>query len=127
MKVSELSGSTLAYLGDAVWSLLVREFLIEKGYNRPKDLQVQSVRFVSAKAQAKIYFHLMEDDFFTQQEQEIFKRGRNFKGDSVPKNTDVATYRTSTGFEAIVGYWSIEKKQDRLEAAWDKVKTLMEG
>ena len=56
MKVSECSGSTLAYLGDAVFSLLVREHLIEKGYGRAKDLQRESIRYVSAKAQAH-FFH----------------------------------------------------------------------
>lgn len=126
MKINELSGSTLAYLGDAVWSLLIREYLIEKGYQKPKDLQERSVRFVSAKAQAKFYYFL-EEDFFTEEEKEIFKRGRNFKGDSVPKNTDVSTYRVSTGFEAVIGYWHILAKKDRLMTAWEKIRTLMEG
>ncbi len=125
-KVNELSGSTLAYLGDAVWSLLIREYLIDKGYHRPKDLQQRSVNFVSAKAQAKFYFYLEEMNFFTTEEKEIFKRGRNFKGDSVPKNTDVTTYRTSTGFEAVVGYWHILHKEDRLQETWDKIRNLME-
>lgn len=126
MKISEISGSTLAYIGDAIWSLYVREYLVNKGYNRAKDLQTKSVRFVSAKAQAGFYFKLMEDEFFLEDELEIFKRGRNFKSDSVPKNTDVATYRTSTGFEAVLGYWYIEKKTDRLNECWDKVRTLAE-
>ena len=55
MQPNELSGSTLAYIGDAVWSLLVREYLVELGYGRAKDLQRLSVNFVSAKAQARFY------------------------------------------------------------------------
>ncbi|MEF9967923.1 MAG: hypothetical protein RR766_05350, partial [Longicatena sp.] len=59
-------------------------------------------------------------------ELDIFKRGRNYKSDSVPKNTDVTTYRTSTGFEAVLGYWYVEKKNDRLNECWDKVRTFVE-
>lgn len=126
MKSNELTGSTLAYLGDAVWSLLVRDYLVEKGYHRAKDLQTRSVSFVSAKSQAFFFFKLEEEQFFTGEEHEIFKRGRNFKSDSVPKNTDVATYRVSTGFEAVLGYWYIEKKEERIKELWDKVKTFVE-
>ncbi len=126
MRSNEVSGSALAYLGDAIWSLKVREYLIEKGYARAKDLQTKSVKFVSAKAQAAFYYKLEEEKFFTEQELEIFKRGRNFKSDSVPKNTDVATYRVSTGFEAVLGYWFMEKMMDRIDLCWDKVKTMVE-
>ena len=102
MKVSECSGSTLAYLGDAVFSLLVREYLIEKGYGRAKDLQRESIKYVSAKAQAHFFHSLENEGFFTEDELEIYRRGRNFKSHSVPKNTDVQTYRTSTGIEAVM-------------------------
>ena len=68
MKVSECSGSTLAYLGDAVFSLLVREHLIEKGYGRAKDLQRESIRYVSAKAQAHFFHALENEGFFTEDE-----------------------------------------------------------
>lgn len=126
MKVSECSGSTLAYLGDAVYSLMVREYLIEKGYGKAKDLQRESVRFVSAKAQAVIFHTLENEGFFTEDELEIYRRGRNFKSHSIPKNTDVQTYRSSTGIEAVMGYWHLEKNETRLRQFWDKVRTLME-
>lgn len=126
MKIQECSGSTLAYIGDAVWSLLVREYLVERGYTKAKDLQTKSVKFVSAKAQAAFYQRLTEESFFLPEEEEIFKRGRNFKSDSVPKNTDVITYRISTGFEALIGYWHFMKKEERLMQVWDKVKTWVE-
>ncbi len=126
MKVNECSGSTLAYLGDAVYSLMVREYLIEKGYGKAKDLQRESVRFVSAKAQAAIFHALEQEGFFSEDELEIYRRGRNFKSHSIPKNTDVQTYRTSTGIEAVLGYWHLEQNGTRLGQFWDKVRTLME-
>ncbi len=125
MKVSELTGSTLAYLGDAVWSLLVREYLIEQGLTKAKDLQVNSINFVSAKSQVRIFRHFEELNYFDEKDLEIYKRGRNFKSDSIPKNTDVKTYRASTGFEALIGYWYIEKKETKLTVFWEDVKTWM--
>ncbi len=126
MKSNEVSGGTLAYLGDAVWSLLIREYLIEKGYARPDDLQKISVKYVSAKAQAEIFTRLLEKSFFKEDEIDIYKRGRNYKSGSVPKNTDVQIYRVATGFEAILGYWHLEGKEERLGQLWEKVKTFME-
>lgn len=96
MQPNELSGSTLAYIGDAVWSLLVREYLVELGYGRAKDLQRLSVNFVSAKAQARFYEQLHAAGTFSEEEEEIFRRGRNFKSGSVPKNTRRAR---SIGFQ----------------------------
>ncbi len=125
MSYEELNGSTLAYVGDAYWSLLVRKYLIDKGYTKAKDLQTKSVAFVSAKAQAS-FLPLFIDDL-SEQEQDIFKRGRNFKSTSVPKNTDVQTYRVSTGFEAVIGYLYLQEDWEKLRMIWDKVTRYMEG
>lgn len=126
MKVQELTGSTLAYMGDAIWSLIVRKYLINQGFTKAKDLQQRSVAFVSAKAQARYYYALSDQHFFTEEELEIFKRGRNFKSGSVPKNTDVQTYCVSTGFEAVLGALYLEEKWERIEAIWDEIKTQSE-
>ncbi len=126
MNTNELSGGTLAYLGDAIWSLYVRSYLVEKGLKRPDDLQKKSIEFVSAKAQAGIFVALLEKNFFTNDEIEIYKRGRNYKSSTTPKNTDIQIYRISTGFEALIGYWYLEKMNDRIEQLWDRVKTIME-
>ncbi len=120
------SGSTLAYLGDAVWSLLVREYLIQEGEGKGDALQKKSVSFVSAKAQASFYDALHEEGFFTEEEEEYFKRGRNAHTGSVPHHTSVSIYRKSTGFEAILGALQLEKKWDRIEEIWHKVRTLKE-
>ena len=126
MNSTEMSGGTLAYLGDAIWSFLVREYLISKGFHRPDDLQKMSVKYVSAKAQAAIFINLLESSFFTNEEIEVYKRGRNYKSGTSPKNTDIQIYRISTGFEALLGYWHIEKQEERIIQLWEKVKTMME-
>lgn len=120
------TGRTLAFLGDAVWSLKVREYFVDKGYEKGKDLQKLSTDFVSAKAQASFYDYLHNEGLLTEEEEEYFKRGRNANAGTVPHSTPVQIYRKSTGFEAILGYLYLEKKQDRIDFIWDKVKTLKE-
>lgn len=120
------NGSTLAYLGDAVWSLLVRKYLIETGEGKGIDLQKKSVAFVSAKAQAAFYDALHEKQFFTEEEEEYFRRGRNAHTGSVPHHTSVSTYRKSTGFEALIGALELAQKRERIEEIWAEVRTLKE-
>ncbi|MBR2825081.1 MAG: Mini-ribonuclease 3 [Solobacterium sp.] len=120
------SGSTLAYLGDAVWSLLVRETLIQEGEGKGEALQKKSVAYVSAKAQASFYDQLHNESFFTEEEEEYFKRGRNAHTGSVPHHTSVSVYRKSTGFEAILGALKLRQNEDRIKEIWHKVRTLKE-
>lgn len=120
------SGRTLAFLGDAVWSLVVREYFVEHGHEKGKDLQKLTTSYVSAKAQASAYDYLHACNYFTSDEEEMFKRGRNANAGSVPHNTPVTTYRKSTGFEAMIGYLYLEHKQDRIIGIWDKVRTWKE-
>ena len=124
MNPLECNGRTLAFLGDAVWSLAVRDFLVQEGQGKGKMLQKLSISFVSAKSQARFYSLLHEENFFTEEEEATYHRGRNGNTGSVSNNTDVVTYRMSTGFEAILGALYLENKQDRIRQIWDKVRTL---
>jgi ribonuclease-3 family protein len=122
----ELNGSVLAFLGDAVLSLKVRSLLVSQGFTKPKDLQELSVRYVSAKAQAKFVRELLNEKQLDEKETLIYRRGRNFKSDSVPKNTDVTTYRCATGYEALWGYWYMTGQEDRLEQIWHQMQTRVQ-
>lgn len=126
MNVEILSGTSLAYIGDAVLSLMVRKHLVEKGYH-PRQLTKRSIVYVSANAHLKIVRELIAIDFFSESELRIIYRGRNGKGGSVPKNSSVEAYRMSTGFEALLGYLYLENNETRLNQIWEKVKTLVEG
>jgi len=123
--IKMLSGGTLAFLGDAIWSLYVRDYLVNLGYNRPNDLQVKSVKMVSAKAQKMFFDSLNESNFFTEDELYYFKRGRNFSSKTTPKNTDVGTYHYSTGFEALVGYLYLEKQNERIDEIFNRAKEMV--
>ena len=124
MNADACSGRTLAFLGDAVWSLLVRRYLIESGQGKGERLQALAVSYVSAAAQAEFYRRLHEEGFFTEEEEDIFRRGRNGHTGTVPAHTDVGTYRFSTGFEALIGALYLEGKRDRIAQIWDKVRTM---
>ena len=126
MKPEACSGRTLAFLGDAVWSLLVREHLIENGRGKGSTLQKESIHYVSARAQASFYSQLHEASFFTADEEETYKRGRNSNAGSVPHSTPVAVYRSSTGFEAILGALYLEKNEKRIRQIWDTIRTMKE-
>lgn len=121
MDVNNCSGRTLAFLGDAVWSLVVREYLIENGEGKGKKLQKESISFVSAKAQASFYESLHEEKYLSEYEEEIFHRGRNSNTGAVPKNTDVQVYRMSTGFEAMIGALHLENKDERIQEIFREV------
>lgn len=101
----------LAYLGDAIYEVYIRKYLIEKNIVKVDNLQKEAVKYVSAKAQAKIINNLIEQNILNEEELEIFYRARNHKGTRHPKNTDIVTYKHSTGFEAIIGYLYLENKE----------------
>ena len=124
MDLSSYSGRTLAFLGDAVWSLEVRNSLLMDGQGQGKILQKKSISYVSAKAQAQFYEQLHQEGFFSEEEENWYRLGRNNHGGSTPKNTDVQTYRMSTGFEALLGALYLLGNETRIRQIWDKVRTF---
>ena len=124
MKPNDCSVRTLAFLGDAVWSLAVRAYLVEEGKNRGNQLQKLSISYVSARAQASFYQKLHDEGFFSEEEEETYRRGRNGNAGTVPHNTDVGTYRMSTGFEAVLGALYLENNEKRIREIWQKVRSL---
>lgn len=125
--MAEPAGRTLAFLGDVTWSYVVRRWLVANHHTRGRDLQKWAVEYESAKAQAEFYRILHEEGFFTEKEEEAYRRGRNDHAGTVPKNTPVQIYRCSTGFEAIIGSLELGQDRDRIETIWHKVRTLKEG
>lgn len=115
---------SLAYIGDAVYSVYIREFLINSGICKVDKLQKESVNYVSAKAQAKFVDNMIKNELLTDDELDIFYRARNHKGTRHPKNTDIVTYKYSTGFEAIIGYLYMNHNVDRLD---ELIRFVLEG
>lgn len=121
MDVNLINVITLAYMGDALFDVRVRKFLINKGIAKVEDLQREAIKYVSAKSQSKILDYLLNNNFLTNNEIDIVKRGRNYKRDSHPKNTDIITYKMSTGFECLIGYLYLDKQIDRMNEIIDYI------
>ncbi|MDG3131445.1 Mini-ribonuclease 3 [Streptococcus suis] len=113
--VNLINGIALAFEGDAVYAMYVRRHLIFKGLTKPNQLHSQANKYVSAKAQAQLISALLESQILTEKEETIYKRGRNANSHTKAKNTDVLTYRMSTGFEAVLGYLHMTNQIERLE------------
>lgn len=103
MNTKTINIQILALLGDAIFTLYIREELLKLGINNPKKIQNKSIEYVSAKGQVKILNNLIEKNILNEEELNTVKRGRNNKKENHPKNTEVITYKLSTGFEALLG------------------------
>lgn len=120
MDTNNLNSLELAYIGDAVYEVYVREYLLKKGIRKVNNLQKEAKKFVSAKGQCEILAKLSEN-FLTEEELEIVKHARNYKNVSKPKNTDIITYKYATGFEALIGHLYISNNIKRITEIIDKV------
>jgi ribonuclease-3 family protein len=122
----QLNSLALAYMGDAVFEIYVRRHLLQSGRVRPHYLHREGTKYVSAKAQCQTLFQLMDQGLLTDDEMAVVLRGRNAKSGTVPKNTDVQTYRYSTAFEALMGYLYLTGQVERLEELIVKSFMLVE-
>lgn len=104
----------LAYLGDAAYEIRVRKYLLNKGIEKVDLLQKESVNYVSAKNQCKYLLEMVENNFFTEEELEIIKRGRNHKSRSA-KHVPSTVYHNATGFETLLGYLTLEGNEQRID------------
>ncbi|MBU5668324.1 ribonuclease III [Peptoniphilus sp. MSJ-1] len=109
--IREMSPLALAYIGDACFEILVRSEILDKKKN-PNKLHRESIKYVRAKSQRAL-FEKIEDEI-TEEEMKIFKRGRNAKSHTVPKNADPIDYRYATGVEALFGYLYLLKRYERI-------------
>lgn len=113
---------TLAYIGDAIYELVIRTTVVERGNTSPNKLHQKTVKYVSARIQAKLIDGLLEE--LTEEELDIYKRGRNAKSYTTAKNATVMEYRKATGLEALCGYLYLQGRQERLLSL---IKKAIEG
>lgn len=115
----------LAYIGDAVFEVFIRQYVLARPNHRPDHLHKQATRFVAAKAQAKLLGELLPA--LTDEELAVVKRGRNAKSGSAPKSADILEYRQSTAFECLIGYLYYAQKTERLTELLMLVVREIEG
>ena len=102
---------TLAYIGDGVFDLIIGTVVVDKGNTSPNELHRHTSSIVKAHTQALMAEALMEE--LTEEEHDVYRRGRNAKSFTTAKNATVADYRKATGFEALMGYLYLEDRFDR--------------
>ncbi|MBQ8291473.1 MAG: Mini-ribonuclease 3 [Clostridia bacterium] len=112
-EAGQINPVVLAFLGDAVYSLWIRERLVCSGAGKAADFQRAAGRLVSAKGQSAFLERVLPT--LTERETEIFKRGRNAKKATKSKHASVAEYNRSTGFEAVLGYLYLIGARERIE------------
>ena len=112
MNANELSTAALAYLGDSVIELLVREKLVSDGFSDSGNLNRESLKYVKAGAQAAAMRNILPS--LNEEEEAVFKRGRNMSGGNVPKSATMSEYRTATGMEVLFGYLRVTGKHERI-------------
>ena len=110
--VTLMAPLNLAYIGDAVYDLFIRNKLIKNTELNSHKLHIEATQFVKAKSQAELLEKI--HDNLTEEEKDIVRRGRNAKNHHLPKNVSVQEYMHSTAFEALIGYLYLTKQFTRL-------------
>ena len=111
------STASLAYLGDCVIELLVRERLVRQGLASSATLNKKALEYVKATAQAQAMKRLLP--LLTDEEAGVFRRGRNIGHTNTPKSATVAEYRSATGMEALFGYLHLAGREERARERFD--------
>ncbi len=119
-QAKQLNPLVLALVGDAVYEVFIRTYLVEK--NREMNahkIHLRAVNHVKAHAQSEYMKFLIEN--LNEEELSIFKRARNSKSGTTPKNADLNEYKWATGFEAVVGFLYLSEKGERLNYIFEKI------
>ena len=110
--IEEISTAALAYIGDSIIELCVRETLVQKGVSSAKNLNSTALLFVKAEAQADAMKIILP--ILTEEENAAYRRGRNIGHTNTPKSATVGQYRMATGMEALFGYLYLKGERDRI-------------
>ena len=123
-EAKQLNPLQLAIVGDAVYEVFVRTYILSSNVDLSANkIHRKAIGYVKAQAQAEI-IHVVEEEL-SEEEEYIYKRGRNAKSQTVPKNADVRDYRMATGFEALVGYLYLIGDKERLDFIMGKSVSII--
>lgn len=111
--IENINSLALAYLGDSIYEVFIRKYLLEKGIVKVNELQREAIKYVSAKSQSDYLAKMIDKNFLSDAELTVVKRARNHKSHA-SKSTDIRTYKNSTGLEALIGYLYLNKKELRI-------------
>ena len=124
-ELNRMNTTTLAYLGDAVFEVIVREKIVTEKPGDVDRAHHTAVRYVSAAGQAKAARAMVASGFLTEEEEQIYKRARNHRSMSRPQHADPRDYKVATGFEALLGFLYLSDERQRLrEIAAEAVRIV---
>lgn len=123
MDINIINILSLAYLGDSVYELKIRTYLVNTGIYKVNKLQSKALDYVTAKKQCEFINKMIDNNILSEDEITIVKRGRNAKVYSHPKSTDILTYKWATSLECLFGYLYLLKKEERIE---ELIKYILE-
>jgi ribonuclease-3 family protein len=123
--IHRISSLGLAHIGDAVFELLVRTHLCLGGGETATKLHSAAVKMVNARAQAAYAELIMEG--LSEEEKTVFKRGRNTRVNSVPKNAEVSDYHAATGLECLFGYLYLKNRTERINELFSLILSAKKG
>lgn len=115
MHVNEENVLALAYMGDSVYELEIRKYLLSQNIHKVNKLQKKALGYVTAKNQCKFINYFLDNNLLKEEEIDIVKRGRNKKVNSHPKNTDIVTYKWATALECLFGYLYLKGDKERIK------------
>ncbi len=110
--IRNYSPLVLAYIGDAIYDLIIRSMVVGKGNTHVNHLHRQASQLVKARTQSELIGVLMQE--LTEEETAVYKRGRNAKSPTMAKNATMGEYRRATGFEALMGYLYLDDNMERI-------------
>lgn len=113
-EINRINTTSLAYLGDAVYEVIVREMILVRYPQDAGRAHHTAVRYVSAGGQARAARAMMAEGFLTEEEEQLLKRARNHRSMSRPQHADPKDYKLATGFEALLGYLHLAGEQERI-------------
>lgn len=119
LSAEELSPLALAYIGDAVYELAVREYVLSRSPVYNKELHRQTVELVCAERQSDLYERIA--GMLSEQEQSVLRRGRNARSGHQPPHTTVAAYRRATGVETLIGWLYLRGETEKLQLIFDQL------
>ena len=115
MTANSYNGLSLAYIGDAIYEIYIRKYVLSLGYTKVNDLHKHVIKYTSGEGQAYCIHKFLEMNILNENELMIFKRGRNSHVNSSRKNLELKDYLDATGFEALIGYLYLDENIQRLE------------
>ena len=114
-EIKNMNTTALAYIGDAVYEIYVRERVLQQEKVHVDHLHKLSITYVNNAGQARAVKRMMNEEFLTEEEVSLVKRARNHKTASKPRNADPVNYKLATAFEALIGWLHLDGRKERME------------